>query len=57
MANGLPPTSIYLLPELKAELMKAAKADRRSLSALISMIAEEWLHNQEPKAKRRKSRA
>lgn len=57
MANGLPPTSIYLLPELKAELMKAAKADRRSLSALISMIAEEWLDNQEPKAKRRKSRA
>jgi hypothetical protein len=57
MPNGLPPTSVYLLPKLKAELTKAAKADRRSLSALISMIAEEWLANRDTEPKRKNSRA
>lgn len=57
MAEPVAPTSIYLLPELKAELLETAKADRRSLSALVSIIAREWLDKQGAKPKRRKSRA
>lgn len=57
MSDRIPPTSVYLLPGLKADLVKAAKADRRSLSALLSMIAEEWLDNRQAKPARKKSRA
>jgi hypothetical protein len=57
MNDRIPPTSVYLLPELKAELVEAAKADRRSLSSLVSIIAREWLDQQPAKPKRRKSRA
>jgi predicted transcriptional regulator len=36
-------TSVKLLPNIKAALDKAAKADKRSVSSLLQKIISDWL--------------
>ena len=51
------PLSIRITEDMKARIEEAARDDDRSVSSLVILALKEFLDNQEPKPKRRKSRA
>lgn len=50
-SKKLEPISIRLDPEVKAILQERAKADSRTLSALVNLILKQWAQSQQPPKK------